>query len=129
MTAAAVQDVVAAYVAAWNEPDGDRRRELLARSWADDATYCDPAVLLEGREALFEHARRFAERWPGATIEVTSGIDEHHGFVRFTWRVAGPDGTTLRHGTDFGTVGSHGRLTGIVGFFGSPGPPGPPAPA
>lgn len=110
------------YVAAWNEPEEGARRELLAHSWADDGTYCDPSVHLEGREALVHHARKFAQRWPGARIEFTSGMDEHHGFIRFTWRVAGADGATLRRGTDFGIVGPDGRLTGIVGFFGDPPP-------
>jgi hypothetical protein len=37
-------EVVAAYGAAWNEPDEDARRKLLDQAWADDGVYCDPTA-------------------------------------------------------------------------------------
>jgi hypothetical protein len=49
---------------------------------------------------------------------MTSGVDEHHGFVRFTWRVVSPSGEVLRDGTDFGELCPDGHLRRIVGFFG-----------
>lgn len=109
---------VKAYVDAWNEPDETARRELLHRSWADDGIYTDPLVHIEGREALVHHARKFADRWPGARIVITSGVDEHHGFVRFTWRIVSPGGEGLRDGMDFGELSADGHLRRIVGFFG-----------
>lgn len=109
---------VKVYVDAWNEPDEAARRELLHRSWADDGIYTDPSVHVEGREALVHHARKFADRWPGARIVMTSGVDEHHGFVRFTWRLVSPGGEALRDGMDFGELSADGHLRRIVGFFG-----------
>jgi hypothetical protein len=47
-----------------------------------------------------------------------SGVDEHHGFVRFTWRLVSPGGEVLRDGTDFGELHPDGHLLWIVGFFG-----------
>ena len=110
--------VVRTYIDAWNEPDEAARRELLHRSWAGDGVYTDPLARVEGREALVHHARKFAERWPGARIVMTSGVDEHHGFVRFTWRLVSPGGEALRDGTDFAELCPDGRLRRIVGFFG-----------
>jgi SnoaL-like domain len=124
MTVPDVRQTVQTYVDAWNEPDGEKRLRLLERSWADDGTYTDPSVHLAGREALLDHARKFAERWPGAEIALTSGIDQHHATIRFTWRVAGADGQTLREGCDFGELGPDGRLQRIVGFFGPVPAPG-----
>ena len=49
---------------------------------------------------------------------MTSGVDEHHGFVRFTWRLIATSGEVLRDGTDFGELGPDGHLRRIVGFFG-----------
>ncbi len=109
---------VKAYVDAWNEPDEASRRELLHRSWAEDGVYTDPLVQIEGREALVYHARNFTGRWPGARVVMTSGVDEHHGYVRFTWRLVSPNGETLREGTDFGELCVDGHLRRIVGFFG-----------
>ena len=118
MTVPEVRQTVQTYVDAWNEPDEDRRLRLLERSWADDGTYTDPSVHIESRDGLLHHARKFAERWPGAEIALTSDIDQHHAMIRFSWRVVGPEGQTLREGTDFGEVGEDGRLQRIVGFFG-----------
>jgi hypothetical protein len=112
------QSTVRAYVDAWNEPAEAARRELLHRSWADDGVYTDPLVCVEGREALVRHSRKFADRWPGARVVMTSGVDEHHGFVRFTWRLVSPGGEVLRDGMDFGELCPDGHLRRIVGFFG-----------
>jgi SnoaL-like domain len=114
------RSTVQAYVDAWNEPDEAARRELLHQSWAADGSYLDPLVRIEGREALVHHARKFADRWPEARVVITSGVDQHNGYVRFTWQVVSPDGEALREGTDFGELGEDGRLRRIVGFFGPP---------
>lgn len=105
------------YVAAWNEPDEAARRRLLERCWTDGATYTDPSVHIADLDALVAHARLFAQRWPGAAIVLTGGIDVHNGMVRFAWQVRGPDGRALRAGVDFGELAADGRLQRIVGFF------------
>src|SRR4051812_43260651 len=48
----AVNDVVDAYGAAWNEPDETARRKLLEHGWAGDGIYCDPTATVTGRDAL-----------------------------------------------------------------------------
>ncbi|KWW99074.1 Uncharacterized protein LI90_706 [Carbonactinospora thermoautotrophica] len=118
MTVPEVRRTVQAYVGAWNEPDEARRRWLFEQSWTEDGTYTDPSVHIEGREALVRHSRKFAERWPGAEIVLTSGVDQHHRMVCFSWRVVAPDGRTLREGIDFGELAEDGRLQRVVGFFG-----------
>jgi hypothetical protein len=111
-------ETVAAYAAAWNEQDEDARRSLLERSWADDGVYTDPTGRAEGRAALVQHIGGFHSRMPGNRIELASGIDEHQGLLRFTWRMLGADGVVLLDGMDFGELDGDGRLTRIVGFFG-----------
>jgi hypothetical protein len=116
-------EVVGLYAAAWDELDGNARRELLRRAWTKDGVYCDPTALVEGREALAVHIGRFHVHQPDHRIVVTTGVDEHDGWLRFGWRMLGPDEGVLLDGMDFGERDADGRIRRIVGFFG----PLPPA--
>jgi hypothetical protein len=80
-----VDDIVSAYGAAWLEPAEEQRRQLLARAWAEDGTYTDPIRHVEGRDALNQTIAAFQQRRPGERIVLTSGVDHHHGVVRFAW--------------------------------------------
>lgn len=119
MAELSLEQAVLAYVDAWNAADDAVRRDLLERSFAADGTYHDPASAVVGREALIAHTRLLAQRRPGSTVSVTSRIDVHDGVGCFTWRVAGPDGATLREGIDFVASGADGRLREVRGFFGT----------
>jgi hypothetical protein len=110
--------VVAAYGSAWNEPDESARRQLLESAWADHGAYCDPTVIVEGREALVAHIGALQTAMPGATIELVTGVDEHDGHLRFGWVMRGPDGSAVTEGMDYGHLADDGRLERIVGFFG-----------
>ena len=50
----------------------------------------------------------------------TSGIDAHHGAIRFTWTLRAGDGKIVTEGIDFGELADDGRLSRITGFFGPP---------
>ena len=76
-------DVLAAYDAAWNEPDAAKRAQLLARSLTEDAELVEPSGRFQGRESVNERIAGFSERFPGARVTITSGIDEHNGFSRY----------------------------------------------
>src|SRR5215217_2326971 len=106
---AKVDETVAAYAAAWNEPDMAARRQLLDKAWATAGTYTDPTVQLEGRDALAQHISGFQKGLPGATIVPTSRTDVHHGTLRFSWRILKADGSTLSEGIDFGELDADGR--------------------
>jgi len=114
------KEVVEAYGASWNEPDESKRRELLDLSWADDGVFEDPRDRAEGREALLKLIAGFREAIQGASIVPTSGVDEHHGLIRFTWRIDDPQGKALLEGIDFGELAPDGRIKRIVGFWGPP---------
>lgn len=112
------QEAVAAYMAAWGEPDEAKRRALLEKGWATDGVYLDPSGRAEGREALVKHIAGFLETFAGHTMGPTSGIDAHDGYVRFAWKLDDPDGNRVIEGVDFGAFDDEGRLELIVGFFG-----------
>ena len=115
---AKIDEVVATYGAAWNEPDLAARQRLLEKAWSATGTYTDPTVHLEGRDALAQHIAGFQKGLPGATIVPTSHADVHHGRLRFTWRLVKADGSTLTEGVDFGELDAEGRIQKIIGFFG-----------
>jgi hypothetical protein len=111
-------EVVAKYGAAWMEADVDRRRELLTEAWSEDGTYLDPTGSADGREALVKHIDGFRSTFPGHGMFITSGVDEHDGFLRFAWKMTDPDNNVILEGVDFGSLDTDGKIKSIVGFFG-----------
>jgi hypothetical protein len=111
-------ELVEAYGQSWNEADEEVRRSLLERAWADDATYCDPTAMVRGRDELLAHIAGFRTAFAGARIETTSGVEEHHGWFRFAWKMVDGEGNSPMEGFDVGSVGGDGRIERIVGFFG-----------
>ncbi|HWA13682.1 MAG TPA: nuclear transport factor 2 family protein [Burkholderiales bacterium] len=110
--------IVEAYCQAWNVADEGQRRRLLDDSCADDVSYTDPKTDLAGREALLAHIARVQAGRPGSGIARTSGVDLHHGRLRFAWKLADAAGRTVVEGVDFCELAADGRLRRIVGFFG-----------
>jgi hypothetical protein len=59
---------------------------------------------------------------PGVSITVgepvvrTSGVDEHHGLLRYTWRIVAANGKPIVDGTDFGELAPDDRLQRIAEF-------------
>lgn len=95
---------------------------MLEKSWAENGIYSDPLGEVVGREALVHHIARFHQQFGGDRIVLSSGVDDHHDRLRFTWVRVSSEGNRLSEGTDFGEVGSDGRLMRITGFFGLPRP-------
>jgi hypothetical protein len=113
-----LSELITLYSGAWCEPDRARRQQLLERVWAEHGTYTDPTTHVAGRAGLVEHIDEFCHQFPGARIELTSGVDMHHENFRFTWCMRLADGNVLVEGTDFGRLSPDGKLDRIVGFFG-----------
>ena len=104
------------YIAAFNETDPDRRRELLRRSWADDATYLDPLMAGDGRDGIDAMIAGVQQAYPGHRFALAGAPDAHHDRVRFTWHLHGDDGPVAT-GIDFATVAEDGRLRSVTGFL------------
>ena len=111
-------EVVRTYGSAWAETDEAKRRQILEACWADDGVYLDPGGRADGRDAFVAHISGFQTAFAGHSIELTSGVDEHDGFLRFEWRMTDPSGATVLEGMDFGRRADDGRLSLICGFFG-----------
>lgn len=111
--------VVDRYCAAWNEPDAQRRRDVLAAVWSDESVYTDPTVHLAGIEALSDHIAAVATRYPGSCIVRTTVLDAHHRLARFGWKKVLADGKSLPESLDIAELDGSGKLARIVGFFGA----------
>ena len=113
-----LDDVLAAYDAAWNQSDAAERARLLAQALSDDGELVDPSGRYKGRQAVHDRIAGFNDRFPGARVTITSGIDEHHGFARYAWTVDAADGETILEGVDIVERGEDTRLRRVVMFFG-----------
>ncbi|HUP75429.1 MAG TPA: nuclear transport factor 2 family protein [Acidimicrobiales bacterium] len=116
-----IDEIVAAYGAAWNETDQARRAALLEQSWADGGVYNDPTATVDGRAALVDHIGGFHAAMPGHTIDLVSAVDSYNDVFRFAWVMRKGEDVAVE-GIDFGELAADGRIQRIVGFFG-PFPP------
>ncbi len=103
------------YAAIWSLKAEEREVELAA-CLVEDATYCDPNGLQEGRHALSAYMGAFREDVPGGQFEIRSVL-QHYDRSLADWSLTGPDATVLQTGTTFGLLSPDGRLSLITGFF------------
>lgn len=121
-----VNESVVRYLAAWNEPDAARRRNLVARAWAEDGTYVDGARDGRGHDEISAMIGKAQEHFPGYRLQLVSGIETHHDYVRFSWAAGGTaDAPLYIKGTDFAVLGNDGRLKSVVGFVDAAPAPAP----
>jgi hypothetical protein len=110
-------DPIAAYGAAWLEPDESQRGRLLETAWAADAVYCDPLTQLAGRDALSAHIAATQAQLVGGTIAVVTEPVRHHDSAFFRWSMADATGSTVLTGWDVVQLDDAGRITRLTGFF------------
>ena len=113
-----ITTIVDGYIAAWNETDPDRRRALVADTFADDASYLDPLMSGDGHDGIAAMIAGAQQQFPGHRFELSAGPDAHHDRVRFAWTLVGADGgAPVAAGVDFATVADDGRLRAVTGFL------------
>jgi ketosteroid isomerase-like protein len=110
-------DVIDRYFAVWNEGDAVRRRDLIAQTWTENASYLDPLMHSEGHAGIDGMVQRVQEQFAGHRFRPTGTVDMHHDRLRFSWELAPADGPAVAAGTDFGIVAADGRLQTVTGFL------------
>ena len=112
-----VQDqVIGAFVAAWNTRDEAERRRLLERCWAEDGVFIHSSGEFAGRKAQESNIRSSVEQWPdGAHVEI-SPVEEHHRWLEYTWRILRPDGSLFAAGMHVAKRAADGRLQKVINF-------------
>ena len=110
--------IVDSYIAMWNETDAQQRRELVAQTITEDATYLDPLMAGAGVDGITDMIGGAQQQFPGHRFSLIAGPDAHHDRVRFTWSLASADGgDPVAIGVDFATVADDGRMRAITGFL------------
>lgn len=106
------------YLAAWNERDAKRRKEIIARTWSEDGSYIDPHRGGTGYDQLSAMIQTVHDAFPPAyRFRLASRVDEYGDRVRFQWEAGGTQDAPLHFvGTDFAVVDSDGRFKSVTGF-------------
>ncbi len=112
-----VNEVVVRYLAAWNEREPQKRRDLVAKTWTEDGSYVDAARDGHGHDSLDAMIATAQGHFPGYRLNLASGIEVHHDYLRFSWAAGGTaDAPLFIKGTDFVVLAGDGRIKSVVGF-------------
>ncbi|TCC51871.1 nuclear transport factor 2 family protein [Kribbella pittospori] len=104
------------YFAMWNEADADRRAELIAGSWTEDATFVDPSFETNGHDELNKLVGAAQQMFPGLSFVRIGDIDEHHTYLRWTWHLKAEGQDPVAGGTDIVLLAEDGRIQRLIGF-------------
>ena len=113
-----MQEIIEQYIAAWNEADAGRRRELVGQLWAADGSYTDPLADVRGAEAIASLMGAAQAQFAGMTFTLGGAVDANHNQARFTWNL-GPagGGEPVVIGFDVLVLSSDGRIASVHGFL------------
>jgi hypothetical protein len=110
------EDVMRAYIALWSTPDEAERRRLAEAALTEDVTVFYPAVEARGRDEVVAAIGNLHGRIPGVRFEATTGIAQHHGWLREAWRMFRGDCAVIVDGVDVAEMAEDGRLRRVIGF-------------
>src|SRR5262249_50023429 len=111
-------DLVARYLALWNEPDDDTRAKAIADLWTGDGVYTDPLATVRGHDAIDAVISTARQQFPGFVFKLLGTVDTHHDVARFGWElVPESGGESLVIGFDVAVVNGDGRLSAVYGFL------------
>ena len=112
-----MNETVVRYIAAWNERDPKRRRELVAETWTEDGSYIDAHRNGKGHGPIDAMLATTQAQFPSYRLTLISGIEAYNNFVRFSWSAGGTNEAPLYlSGTDFATLAQDGRFRIVAGF-------------
>jgi hypothetical protein len=112
-----MNDLIDRYLACWNEIDAAARRDLITKTWADDASYIDPLVDAQGHDAIDAAIAATQGQFPGLVFALAGPVDTHHDVARFSWGLGVDGDEPLVIGSDVASVSADGRLVRVVGFL------------
>ena len=112
-----MQEIIERYIAAWNEADPERRRELIDSVWAADGSYTDPLADVRGRDAIDAVIAAAQQQFPGLVFTLGGPVDANHQQARFSWHLGPAGGEPLVIGFDVAVLGPDGQIAAVYGFL------------
>jgi SnoaL-like domain len=112
-----MHDLVDSYIAAWNARDPQERREVVTRTFREDAVYVDPMAEAAGAEAIDELIAAVQQQFPDHRFAADGAPDGHHDRLRFGWVLADGDAPPVARGLDVAVIADDGRMAGVTGFL------------
>ena len=113
------ESLVDAHLAAYCEPDADRRAAAVRAVWNREGRLVDPPLESYGHAGIAVQGAQLLAQFPGHRFERTTAVDEHHQFARYGWRLVDAQGATAIEGVDVLELDVDGRIGRVVGFFGA----------
>lgn len=110
-------DLLDRYFAVWNQRDAEMRRDLIAQTWAEDASYLDPLMQGQGYLAIDRMVQNVQQQFAGHQFRQIGVADAHHDRLRFSWELVSESGPIVVAGTDFGVLAADGRFQSVTGFL------------
>jgi hypothetical protein len=117
MTDSSSSDLIANYLAAWNEADPDARRSLIQRHWTDVPVYVDPMTEAQGAEAISATIGAVHDQFPGFVFTPVGDVDAHHNQARFHWGLGPAGAEPIVIGFDVVVTDDSGRIDRVLGFL------------
>src|SRR6266481_6188712 len=112
-----MQEIVERYLAAWNEKDAQRRRELGDALWTENGSYTDPLADATGRAEIDGLIGTVQQQFPDFVFTRGGLVDAHHEQARFTWHL-GPSGAEpVVVGFDVAVLNGGGQIRSVYGFL------------
>ena len=115
------KELVERYVALWNEPDADKRRQEIVALWAPEGLHYAKSHTCHGYCALEDRVTRSHERSiaPGVNVFRHAGnIEAHHNVVRFNWHMLRrATGEISAVGFEFFVLADDGRIAADYQFI------------
>src|SRR3954471_20170268 len=119
------------YLALWNEPDADRRSQMIAELWTEDGRHilqppqeiraiaAQPGIALSailearGYEQIAARAASAYEHWVGSeglSFRGRNDAERLGDVVKFHWEAVATDGEVLAVGLNFLVLAADGRI-------------------
>jgi hypothetical protein len=109
-----MQTFVQEYIAVWNEPDAQRRRQLILTLWQEDANHLARTLEAVGHAGIEKRVSDAYEKWvkeKGNVFRLRDGVDGHHGTIKLRWEMLpAAGGEVVSIGFDFLLLGGDGRI-------------------
>ncbi len=113
-----ISSLIDNYLAAYCEPDRERRSRLVRRVFAEDARLIDPPLTAQGHAQIEAQTETLLTQFPEHRFRRSSGIDTHNGHARYSWQLVDAEGQVRLEGQDVAQIDNRGLLNQVVGFFG-----------